>query len=350
MANPMISYTERSPFMNREERVRAALAGKEVDRVPVAAWMHLSAFDQDPISLAEAEVDLTEKYDFDYIKMMPFGLYSTQDFGNQITIYCDAHKEPIVKKFAIQSEEDYDAIRAIPAIQGTYGKQIEFARELAKRRKAGTPIIQTIFSPFSTLKKMAGDRLLEDIKTIPKAVHHALAAITATTLDFISYNIDAGVDGFFFATQNAVRPMLTPTEFQEFGAFYDLQVIRSYAKKTWFNVAHIHGEDIYFQEIANYPINCINWHDRHTFPSLAEARALTDKCLLAGIKSAPYFVDGVLKYDDIILDGTPEEITAHVKDAIAQVDGKGLILGPGCVVNPSAPEENLMALRKAVEQ
>ena len=56
--------------MNREGRVRAALAGKEVDRVPVAAWMHLSAFDQTPIFLAEAEVDLTEKYDFDYIKMM----------------------------------------------------------------------------------------------------------------------------------------------------------------------------------------------------------------------------------------------------------------------------------------
>ena len=47
--------------MYREERVRAALADKEVDRVPVTAWMHLSAFDQDPISLAEAEVDLAEK-------------------------------------------------------------------------------------------------------------------------------------------------------------------------------------------------------------------------------------------------------------------------------------------------
>ena len=42
--------------MNREERVRAALVGKEVDRVPVAAWMRLSAFDQDPISLAEYEI------------------------------------------------------------------------------------------------------------------------------------------------------------------------------------------------------------------------------------------------------------------------------------------------------
>lgn len=55
-------------MMNREERVRAALASKDVDRVPVATWMHLSQFDQDPISLAEAEVELTEKYDFDYIK------------------------------------------------------------------------------------------------------------------------------------------------------------------------------------------------------------------------------------------------------------------------------------------
>ena len=78
--------------MNREERVRAALASKDVDRVPVATWMHLSQFDQDPISLAEAEVELTEKYDFDYIKMMPFGLYSTQDFGNQLTIYCDPYE------------------------------------------------------------------------------------------------------------------------------------------------------------------------------------------------------------------------------------------------------------------
>lgn len=54
--------------MNREERIRAALAGQPVDHVPVGAWMHLSEFDQDPISLAEAEAAFTEKYDFDYIK------------------------------------------------------------------------------------------------------------------------------------------------------------------------------------------------------------------------------------------------------------------------------------------
>lgn len=233
--------------MTREERIRAAIAGRETDRVPVAAWMHLSEHDQDPISLAEAEVELTEKYDFDYIKMMPFGLYSTQDFGNQVKIYCDPYKEPIVQKFAIDSPAGYDSIRAISALQGTYGKQVEFARELAKRRMEGTPIIQTIFSPFSTLKKLAGDRLLTDMKEYPRSVHHALAAITATTLDFVGYNIDAGVDGFFFATQNAVKTMMTEEEFNEFGVFYDLAVINSYAKKTWFNPIHMHGEDVYLK-------------------------------------------------------------------------------------------------------
>lgn len=335
--------------MTREERIRAAIAGRETDRVPVAAWMHLSEHDQDPISLAEAEVELTEKYDFDYIKMMPFGLYSTQDFGNQVKIYCDPYKEPIVQKFAIDSPAGYDSIRAISALQGTYGKQVEFARELAKCRMEGTPIIQTIFSPFSTLKKLAGDRLLTDMKEYPRSVHHALAAITATTLDFVGYNIDAGVDGFFFATQNAVKTMMTEEEFNEFGVFYDLAVINSYAKKTWFNPVHMHGEDVYFEKLKDYPVNCLNWHDRHTWPSLKEARRLTDKCLMAGIRSAPYFANGVLQYDDIILDGTPAEIAEHVKDAISQVDGRGLILAPGCVVNPKASAENLMALRKATE-
>lgn len=83
--------------MNREERIRAALAGQPVDHVPVGAWMHLSEFDQDPISLAEAEAAFTEKYDFDYIKMMPFGLYSTQDFGNQITITATPTENRLLK-------------------------------------------------------------------------------------------------------------------------------------------------------------------------------------------------------------------------------------------------------------
>ena len=51
--------------MNREERIRAVLEGKQPDRVPVSVWMHLSEYDQDSRSLAEAMVAFNEKYDYD---------------------------------------------------------------------------------------------------------------------------------------------------------------------------------------------------------------------------------------------------------------------------------------------
>ena len=34
--------------MNREERVRAAIEGREPDRIPASVWMHISDKDQDP--------------------------------------------------------------------------------------------------------------------------------------------------------------------------------------------------------------------------------------------------------------------------------------------------------------
>ena len=40
--------------MNKVERVKAALASKPVDRVPMSVWMHFPAIDQDPKTLARS--------------------------------------------------------------------------------------------------------------------------------------------------------------------------------------------------------------------------------------------------------------------------------------------------------
>lgn len=337
--------------MTREERVRAALAGEEVDRVPVSVWFHFSAVDQDPVSLAEAEADLVEKYDYDFIKMMPFGNYGIQDFGAKLDIFCQPNKPVLLAEPGVKCIDDYWNLKPISGLQGTYGKQVEFARILSKLVKPHTPFIQTIFSPLTTLHKLTGGKVLEDMREDPEAVHHALAVITAVTEDFIRYNIDAGVSGFFFATQDAQKKLLSLDEFKEFAEFYDKEVINSYVKKTWFNVVHLHGLDVYFDEIEkNYPRTALSWHDRNTSPSLAEARKLTDKPFLAGIRAATKLVDGKEVRDDIVKDGTPEEIITHIHEAIDSVGGKGLLIGPGCVVDQECPEENLRAVRAAVER
>ena len=336
--------------MNKAQRVEAAIKGQAVDRVPFSVWYHMSAVDQDPVSLAETTAELSKKYDYDFVKMMPFGLYGVQDLGARIKIYSQQGKPPIWEHGPIAKIEDYFALKPIPAIQGTYGKQLEFTELLRKKLPGDVPYIQTIFSPLTTLHKLAGDRVLEDLKTDPEAVRYALAVITEITLDFVNENIKRGVSGFFFATQEARPELISLENYRTFAEPYDLQVLQSYVKRTWFNVVHLHGLNVYFDEIAeNYPNNVINWHDRNTAPSLAEARTKSSKAFLAGIAAATQIVDGKEVRDDIIQNGTPEGIIKHVREAINSVDGKGLLIGPGCCVDQFASEENLAAVRKAVE-
>lgn len=334
--------------MNRFERIKAALNSEEVDRVPVNLWMHFSAFDQNPKLLAEKQVEYARKYDFDFIKLAPFGLYGVEDWGVEIEYFNKINQPPEVKKFAIQSAEDWKTINVLPAIYGTYGKQLQLAQHVAKLAHGEFPFVQTIFSPLTTAHKLAGDRLFLDLKEHPELVHQALEVITETTINFVKANIDAGVSGFFFATKTASTDLVTEEEYQTFGVPYDLQVIRNYNEETFFNIAHIHGPNNLFRIIEKYPVNCLNWHDRWISPTLAEARKITDKCLLGGIREVPYFdeFNKVIR-KSLLVDGSVSEVENHVKQAIDDVNGKGLILGPGCVADQEALEKNIYAVRRA---
>ncbi|MCO7126529.1 hypothetical protein NIE88_12210 [Sporolactobacillus shoreicorticis] len=334
--------------MNKFERINAALHSKEVDRIPVNLWMHFSAYDQNPRLLAEKQVDYARKYDFDFIKLAPFGLYSVEDWGVEIEYFNKVNQPPLATKYAIEKPQDWATIEVLPAIFGTYGKQLQLAQHVAKLSKGEIPFVQTIFSPLTTAYKLGGNRLLLDIKEHPEYVRQALEVITETTINFVKANIEAGVSGFFFATQLATTDLVTEFEYQRFGVPYDLEVIKSYNRQTFFNIAHIHGENNLFDIIEKYPVNCLNWHDRWTSPSLAEARKRTNKCLLGGIQEAPYFdVHHQITKKSLLVDGSVNEVELHVQEAIQEVNGKGLILGPGCVADQEVSEKNIYAVRKA---
>lgn len=336
--------------MNREERIRAVLAGKEPDRIPVSVWMHQSKYDQDPRSLAEVLIAFNEKYDYDFIKMMPFGAYTVPDWGAKLSIYCDKYEEVEIAAPGVAELDDYMKIEPLAPVYGTWGKTLQLAQYMSKLIKPHTPFLQTLFTPCTTLKKLTSSRLITDMREHPEYVHHALAAITETTIQFIQANIEAGVSGFFLATQCATYDFMDDELFAEFCKPYDLQVINAFRDKTWFNVLHMHGANIMFNTVSKYPCNVINWHDRYTAPTLKDARAECDKVFLGGLREVPTIIGSKLSYDSILAKSTPDQIKAHIKEAIDMVDGHGLMVGPGCVADPHAPEENLYAVRKAVER
>lgn len=335
--------------MNKIERIKAALHSEEVDRVPANLWMHFSTADQDPRTLAELQVEFARKYDFDFIKLMPFGLYGIQDFGAKVKIFNQINQPPIVDDYGIHEIRDWEKLEVLPAYFGTYGKQVLLAQYVSRLTNGTIPFIQTIFSPLTNARKLAGDRIILDLKEDPKTFKLALQVITDTTINFIKANLNAGVHGFFFATQCANYDFLTEDEYKEFGEYYDLQVINAYKDATYFNVAHIHGEKPMFDLIESYPVNCLNWHDRWTSITLSEARKKTKKCLLGGIREVPYYNEkNEIVRESILVSGTVGEVETHVVEAIEQVNGKGLIIGPGCVADQFSIDKNIYAIRRAV--
>lgn len=326
--------------LTKKERILSALNGSEVDRVPISIWLHHPDKDQDPRALAETQVEFAKKYDLDFIKLTPFGLYGVQDWGCKVKFFCTKNDVAVVDDFGIKDLNDWKALEVFHANYGTLGKQVQLANHTKKLLKNNDiPFIQTIFSPLTTAWKLAGDRLFNDLREYPEIVHNALQVITETTINFIKANINAGVSGFFFATQCATTDLLTPEEYEEFGARYDLQLFNAYKDITFFNVIHIHGKNILFDRLVKYPGDCINWHDRLVGPSLEEARKITDKCLLGGIEE-----------NSVLLNGTPDEVQRHVTEAIELGGRKKLIIGPGCVADPRTSTENYFAARLALEQ
>ncbi|GHV94544.1 hypothetical protein AGMMS50293_08640 [Spirochaetia bacterium] len=335
--------------MNKFERIQAALRGETVDRTPGSVWYHLSELDQDPRALAERMVADNEKYDLDFIKLMPFGLYSVHDYGARLTFYCRKGEAPVIDDFGIHQPEDWGSLRVLNAEFGTLGKTLEIARYVAKLTRGKTPFVQTLFSPFTSARKLAGERVFTDMKEHPDLLKKALEVFTAAAIDFARANIEAGVSGFFFATQCATTDLMTVEEYAEFGRPYDLEILRSVADKTFFNILHLHGQNCMFEELQDYPVQCLNWHDRSTLPSLREAKGKTNKCLLGGISERPRKDTAGRSIPSFFNTASAAEIEAQVHDAIGQAGGRGIIIGPGCVADPFVPEENIFAFRRALD-
>jgi len=131
--------------------------------------------------------------------------------------------------------------------------------------------------------------------------------------------------------------VLTDDEYARFGEPYDRRVLESVRGRSILTIIHAHGDRLLFDRLARLSGHAWNWDDRATPPSLREGRA-----------AVPGAVIGGLNQWRTLRDGTPEQVEAEVRDAIAQTEGTGLILGPGCVLPMNTPDETVAAVVQAL--
>jgi uroporphyrinogen decarboxylase len=235
----------------------------------------------------------------------------------------------------VQAPEDWQRLAVLDPDQGKLGEMLEALRLIGRGLDAGTPFIQTIFSPLSQVKNLVGkENLPVHLRRYPDVLHAALEVITETTVRFVKAVCETRVVGVFYAIQQAQYGILTEDEFTAFGRYYDLQVLEA-AQDLWLNVLHVHGEDVMFDLVADYPVQVINWHDRDTRPSLAEAQGRFEGALCGGLQ----------RWSDLVR-GTPDLVRQRAQDALTQTGGRNFILGTGCVTPVVTPLANIRAARE----
>ncbi len=320
------------------ERIEACLSGKSLDRVPVMLWRHFPVDDQEPLRLAAATVQFQRQFDFDAIKVTPASSYCVKDWGVDDAWRGAVEGTRDYTKHPIQHAEDWVKLPVLNPTEGWLGKQLVCLKTIVAEIGRDTPVIQTIFSPLSQAKNLASrDRVLSWMRKYPHEFEQGLKTITESTIRFVEEARKTGIDGIFYAVQHAQYGLMSEEEYRQFGLKYDLQILEA-AKPFWFNMLHIHGEEIMFDLFVNAPVQVINWHDQETAPSLTEAKE----------KFAGVVCGGLLRFTTMVL-GTPEEITAQAKKAIEATNGERFILGTGCVVPITAPFGNIQAARQSVE-
>jgi uroporphyrinogen decarboxylase len=278
----------------------------------VALWRHFPVDDQDPRSLADATLDFQAQFDFDILKVTPASSFCVKDWGVEDAWKGDAEGTREYTHYVIDQPKDWRP--AASPVRGWLGAHLKCLASLRERCAEDLPYLQTVFSPLSQAKHLAGEaRLLEHLRREPENVLRALEVITQTTVAYVEAARAYGISGIFYAAQLASYQRMDRQGYSRFGEPFDRRVLEA-ASGLWLNVLHMHGESIMFDLATTYPVQVINWHDRETSPSLAEARRMTQVALCGGLR----------RQETMVL-GDPQSVTREAKSAIKATQGGGAL-------------------------
>jgi uroporphyrinogen decarboxylase len=312
--------------MTVDERVRAALRGDSVDRVPLCFWHHFR-----PGGSGKRLADLTmeffrQKFDLDIVKIMP-------------DIPYPGPPDPI---------QDAEQLRFLPRLEPdntpSFQEQLTCIRVLRQRLGPDFPILLTLFSPFTYITRFMGkQQAIAAVRKDPDPFLEGLGTLSANLRMLITAAIEAGVSGIFFSCMGATTADLTPDEYKRIAQPYDLHALEG-AQGGWLNTIHIHADpdqvsdQIYFEQFLDYPVSVMSWSDRVSGPTLGEAFAMTNKCLMGGLAER-----GPLTH------GGEDAIQNEMLAAIAQTNSQRLILANGCSIPDDTPEEWLHVARRLID-
>ena len=324
--------------MTKRERVMAAVRGEPVDRVPVSLWLHNFATENSAETLTAETLRLARRFDWDFLKPQSRAQCFAEMWGLRYTPSRERAISYTVTRAPLTTADDLRRLEPVAAQSGALGEQLQALRAIRQAVGTETPIIWTVFSPLMVLPfLLEGGRAMAIslMRAEPAAVDHALGAMAETLAAYAGAAVAAGADGLFYATNMATRELSTAAECRRFQRPHDLRILGQ-AQNAPFNVLHVCGTGILFDEFTDYPMAALSWATVPGNPSLKEAHTRTGRAVIGGLPAKPE-----------IRTLAPGEVAARGRRAIAEMGGRSLLLGPDCSIDPDTPDSVMEAATAA---
>jgi len=325
--------------MTHSERIEAALKGEPVDRLPVSFWRHYYLAERTGQGLAQAMLYFWRRYQWDFLKVNPRSCYQAEGWGAVPKYGSDEHTAETLAEWPVTETSDWARITPVSPAEGPFAEQLEALGRIKAGLEGQCYFVETVFSPLSTLGKLAGgpELVKQDMVEAPEAIHAALAAVAETLGAYVEEVLKLA-DGIFYATTIwAAGEHLTPKLYEEFGRPYDLQVL-SCAQEARFNILHVCQPNNFVRDLVDYPVHAINWNVYAPGNAdLLEVARLTDKTIIGGVD-----------HERVLLHGSPVDVRAHVEGLLGGEKPAKFVVGPGCVVDTRTPDQNLTTIKAVV--
>lgn len=286
-------------MMTHTERVKRVIRGEATDRPVFTAWgPHANLEDRDLNDFVKYTINYQEYNDFDIVKVMPNGLYHTEDYG-QIVRWGENDDDASYRntiKWAMNSLEDWKKVPRLDMRKGAYAREIEVVRRISDHFQGDVPVLPTVFGPGITAVALSS--MLTDKSLAGKYIEDHAAefksfaeAITENNIRLMEAYLDAGAAGFFYAQWGANLSEFTPDQFETFIKPYDITALNAVKDRSWFTMLHVCGQRIFMDKVLDYPVTAFNWDDQCPLnPSLKQVRMMTDKVLVGGLDKDHDFV------------------------------------------------------------
>lgn len=301
--------------MNKLERVRAALRGEPVDRVPASFWLHFPPAQARGELMVQAHLAYYRETGIDFLKVM--------------------NEHPYEANVPLTAPADWRQVRPAPLSAPFYQAQLEELQRIVEALRGECLVITTIFNPYASGNHAGNRCVTEHLKVDPAAVGQGLAAIAESLAEFAVACVRAGAAGIYFAAQGGEAHRFTEEEFLRYIKPADLTVLNAVQGYGEFHLLHICRDHVRLPLYVDYPGHAVNWAVTKQNLSLKAGAALFQRTVVGGL-------------DDrgVIVDGTPEQIRAAVRAVIDDFGPQGLMVGADCTL---PTDIDIAHIRAAVE-